>query len=966
LDDLDIVSQALMNVGDKWYNIGHQLGLTKQQLSDIGDKHKLQQECLRETLSLWLRRVDHVPTWDRLADALENHTVQEDQLAKNVKKNYRDAKVKYSDYLRRYYRNLAPQRMLQWPELPHYEFVTLAMIKQERVTYNKKKDEFVQSTLHGNDDDISRQKEKIELEHIFDKVDANRKVVLIEGAPGAGKTMLVWHICREWGRKKLFNKFSFIVLAILRDPEVHKAKSVTDVLALTCENRKFAQKVFLKMKACHGRGVLFLLDGWDELPEEQQKNDKHFFRTLIETPVKYSLDEAAIIVTSRPVSSGDLRPFASSRIEVIGFISSNLRKYFESCLKSEEEHSKQLDKLLHIVEDNPLIESICYLPLNAAIIVYLFRACDYTLPNTYHELFQLLVHHCIIRYAEKKGVDLEHRRLTFEELPEKIRNPFKQICKLAYLATEKNVMTFSSDTLHSFEATEPLNHLGLMQSVKSLYEYGKGTTYHFLHLSLQELLAAYHISKMRLDDQVKVFKKWLDNPRFSSVFGFYAGFTKLQSKEIRDVVAEMVETNRKKRSEEKTLLVCLMNWLYEAQDPELCGFVQGELTRDQTACLLQPDHFKSSSYAPESGKEKKVLDLSYTSLKPSDTLSVGYFLSTVGTAMGRCFYANLSCCSIEDHHIKFLGRGLSQCQPMNKACLEINLSMNCIYAEGLEYIADFLQKSATIKALNLGKNKLGKKKLGKNELSLLMKALTDNSSLTKLDISESYLDFTGVVEVPLRTMLKGNTSLLSLDISHSRISCACIADGLAQNRGLKTLLMKYCKDTAEEMRQISEAIQQSNLEELSIGPLEDDCIEPLTNALTSLKSLTLRGTKVTDKGLQILGDALQGNNSLLELSLFDFHSVTSEGIKTLGEQLKKSKTLKVLGLRLTGRITTDSLKYFIMCLQQNSTLKLLALLEKHVAVLKETVSNINERRQFPLKLKAFGKPHRVSYLFIIR
>ena len=578
------MQETLFDAAIKWRNIGLQLGLSNTDLSRIGANYRLQQECLRETLTLWLRGIKPVPTWMNLVDALKNHTVKEYQLAKFVKEKYCGVKVKYSDYLRCLYRNLAPQRMLQWPELPHYEFVTLAMIKREKVTFGKKDDKFVQSTFHGNIDDILRQKEKIELEHIFDKVEANRKVVLIEGAPGAGKTMLVWHICQEWGRKKLFNKFSFIVLAILRDPEVQNAKSVTDVLGLTYENRKFVQKVYLKMKACHGKGVLFVLDGWDELPEEQQKNEKLFFRTLIETPVKYFLDEAAIIVTSRPVSSGDLRPFASSRIEVIGFNGLNLEKYFESCLKSEEGHSKQLDNLLHIVEDNPLIGSICYLPLNAAIVVYLFRACDYTLPSTYHELFQLLVHHCIIRYADKKGIDLEQQHLIFKRLPEKIKKSFQQICKFAYLATEKNVITFSSDTLCSFEVTEPLNHLGLMQSVKTLHVHGKETTYHFLHLSLQELLAAYHISKMRPDDQVKVFKKWLDSPRFSSVFGFYAGFTKLQSKEIRDVVVEMVQTDRKKKSEEKTLLVLLMNWLYEAQDPELCDFVQRELTRDQSVC----------------------------------------------------------------------------------------------------------------------------------------------------------------------------------------------------------------------------------------------------------------------------------------------------------------------------------------------------------------------------------------------
>ena len=558
LDDLNIVLQALITADTKWHNIGDQLGLSKEVLHRIGANYRLQQECLREILSLWLRGVDPVPTWEGLVDALKNHTVKEDQLAKIVEENYCDPQVKYSDYLRRLYRNLAPQRMLQWPELPHYEFVTLAMIKQERVTFRKTLDKFVQSTLHGNIDDILRRKEEIDLEHMFDKDEANHKVVLIEGAPGAGKTMLVWHICREWGRNQLFTQFSIIVLATLRDFADQEVKSLTDVLSITCENPEDAQKVSSKMKACHGRGIIFLLDGWDELPKEQHKNEKLFFRTLIEKPEMVSLDKAAVIVTSRPVSSGDLRKFVSLRVEIVGLTSSNIKKYFKTCLKSEEEYSKKLGNLLHIVADNPLIESICYLPLNAAIVVYLFCACDYTLPSTYHELFKLLIYHCIIRYAEKSGVNLEHRRHTFEKLPKKIRKPFEQICKLAYRATKKNVMTFSSDTLHNFEVAEPLNHLGLMQSVKTLHVHGKGTTYHFLHLSFQELLAAYHISKMTPDTrQVEVFEGLVNNPRFSAVFGFYAGFTKFKKEGIRDVVGRIVQSERQKL-DDKTLLVSLI------------------------------------------------------------------------------------------------------------------------------------------------------------------------------------------------------------------------------------------------------------------------------------------------------------------------------------------------------------------------------------------------------------------------
>ena len=897
------------------------------------------QDRLRAALAKWLRGVnqDSKPTWKRLVDALRSPTVKENQLAEFVEEKYCNvgenqvARVNYSDYLRHLYRDFAPVRMLQWPKLPHYEFVSLAMIKREKLVQGIT-DKFVELTLHGCSDDIKQQKEEIDLKSIFDKIEAAHKVILLEGAPGAGKTMLIWHICHEWGRKKLFSQYSIIVLATLRDPEVQKAKSITDVLALTCENRRDAEKVAARMRACHGRNILFLLDGWDELPEEQRKSKAFLFSELIEKPVKHSLDEAAIIVTSRPVSSGDLRPFASSRIEIVGFIASKIKEYFETCLKSEEGQAGALDTLLQIVEDNPLIESICYLPLNAAIVVYLFCACGYTLPSTYHELFQLLVYHCILRHIERSNLKItlsQHQRPSFDDFPEEIRIPFEQVCKLAYLASRKNVITFSSATLcDDFRVAEPLNHLGLMQTVKSLLIHGEGTTYHFLHLSLQELLAAYHISKMPPDSQLRVFNEMRNEPRFSAVFGFYAGFTKLQNKEIRDVVAEIVQTGKK--SADKTLLVSLMNWLYEAQDLELCHFVQGELTRDQSEKLNEGNG---------------VLNLSYTSLKPSDTLSVGYFMSTVKTESGMHFCVDLSYCSLKDHHAKFLVKGLSHNQPTTTPCVKINLSSNSMDTEGINHIAEFLKESQLIQALNLRKNRLTH--------SRLLKALTNNSSLIELDIFQCSL--TAEAGESLTAMLANNHSLQCLDISYSRIPLECIAEGLIQNSAckLKTLHVIYCNYTVEGMRQISEAIKLCHLEELSVGPLLDDCMEPLGNALITLRSLSLRGEQVTNQGLEIFGEALQENNSLHKLRLQDFHKVTSVGLKRLGEQIESNQKLEVLSMKnFIGSTITDGLKNLVMCLKQNSTLKILQLSEDQVAEIKETVCNINKNRNDPLKLES--------------
>jgi len=99
-------------------------------------------------------------------------------------------------------------------------------------------------------------------------------------------------------------------------------------------------------------------------------------------------------------------------------------------------------------------------------------------------------------------------------------------------------------------------------------------------------------------------------------------------------------------------------------------------------------------------------------------------------------------------------------------------------------------------------------------------------------------------------------------------------------------------------------------------------MKPLSIALPSLKSLTLRGEKVTDEGLKTLGNALQENSSLLELNLWDFRTITSGGLNDL-----------------------------VLCLEKNSTLKSLKLSEDQAKKVEERVREVNKSRQPQLKLE---------------
>ena len=154
----------------------------------------------------------------------------------------------------------------QWLPSPTREVFKLAIIKKERIQRGKIDDEFVRKTIRGQVDDILLEKSPIELENIFLNIEEIRKVILIDGAPGSGKSTLTIHICQKWSRGELFEEFTVVILVQLRDPLVQSAKSIADLLP--CPSQEMAQQVTTAITATNGRGILWVLDGWDELPSQ--------------------------------------------------------------------------------------------------------------------------------------------------------------------------------------------------------------------------------------------------------------------------------------------------------------------------------------------------------------------------------------------------------------------------------------------------------------------------------------------------------------------------------------------------------------------------------------------------------------------------------------------------------------------------------------------------------------------------
>ena len=275
--------------------------------------------------------------------------------------DYYDSVYKqYLDYLKFLYASLEKKQTTfnQWPPSATKKFFRLAMIQTATVQKENIDDRFVRMTITGKVDDILRHKYPIQLKDIFKETEhqrqvteGQRKVILLEGAPGCGKSTLSVYICQQWEKGQLFNQFQLVILIRLRDPAVQNVKGLADLLPcpdtttarqifnqfqlvilirlrdpavqnvkgladlLPCPDTTTARQISARILANRCQDVLFILDGWDELPPNLRKNS--IFHQLIQPmlPQSNQVCESTVIVTSRPIASGDLHQVVSSRVD---------------------------------------------------------------------------------------------------------------------------------------------------------------------------------------------------------------------------------------------------------------------------------------------------------------------------------------------------------------------------------------------------------------------------------------------------------------------------------------------------------------------------------------------------------------------------------------------------------------------------------------------------------------------------
>ena len=461
-----------------------------------------------------------------------------------------------------------------WPLISANTFVDLALIKSSKVVDSRL---FIEREI----EDILEKREKVEYTDAFGKYE-RRALVLVEGRPGSGKTTLAHKIAKDWANGTVLQNVCLVLLISLR-----KDQEKSEIFQTFFQSQ--SEIIQRKLEETSGDGICFILDGYDEY--SPRHGDKSVINQLIK---KAYLPLAMVIVTSRPVATVTLRSKATRRVEILGFTKKVFNEFvnsypFESFVNSDMVDLTKSNLMTYLKACTNVL-NMCYLPINASILCFVYsqNQGDST-PKTETEIYESFVIAIILRKLRLDDPSIQLHSL--KDLHGDNRDCFNKICSIGFKMTveQKQIiheLPMSLDSLNS----SPFRDLLTIDCTAKLF--GLENVVTFLHLTLQEYLAAYYLAIVEEDQQMKMIKLHGGKNHMRTTFKFYCGLVNLQHKISQfDLITIADEI-------EGTCPLYMFHCAYESQQETICYRVM-ELLNGQIKLVpgvLTPADFTALGY----------------------------------------------------------------------------------------------------------------------------------------------------------------------------------------------------------------------------------------------------------------------------------------------------------------------------------------------------------------------------------
>ena len=746
------------------------------------------------------------------------------------------------------------------------------------------------------------------------------KRILIEGAPGIGKTVLVKEAAYKWAVGKLLKDKKLLIVLFLRDHYTHSIRTLTDLLKeLTNHEDKMFTQVNRFIIQNNGRDVIFLIDGFDEYPVELQ-NNKYFIYQLICSRI---LSKAVVVVTSRPSATNKLLNHVHKRVEILGFAEEQRSEYIKASLKKTRR--KKLEEYLDL---NPIINSQCYVPLHLAILLYLFQ--ENSLPKTLTEMNELFILHTVYHHLKS---DLPGSIYKLKDLPGSIHGVIVKLAEMAYIGLKANKLVFTDEEVKNLcpeiirvKDLEAANGYGLLQAIQhrpcKKGAVGVSTSYNFLHFTMQEFLAAYHISMLPDRQQLQLLHEfWEDSLSF--MWMMYVGLTGIDSRSFSQFVTTQQQQTSYSNTENRKKGLHLFQCFLEANSAEssLPDMVSSLFTNeriDLQGLTLLPYHVLSiTSFLAKSSFKWRHINLESCHIGDTGVRIIKHFLcnSHYKEKAGDIESINLFGNDLTSLHDSY--HGIIK----NSYFKKLNMSKLNLSEKFVVKILDAVTGNTTIRSINLSHNGFG---IG--SAKAVAACLEANLTLEELDISNNCIASVGAEMIS--DVLRINTILKHLNIAHNDIrdeGAVAISKNLVCNSTLEELNLSWNSISGKGTHEI--ALSLCSIQHAKLSGENGECGESFdqrevqSTANTTLQALDLSHNRIDIYGVQSLSLMLQNNSSLITLKIAR-NNLSDDEVAVLVDSIKGNTSLQNLDLSGNNISSAAKIVELLLCNQYLLTLNL--------------------------------------------